>query len=67
MKFGVFDLKTERQCRGAIGMNKDRFFKLLEAFKQSYLDTHGMRLKEKQVDNGIGYRINSEEALLLYI
>ncbi|MDP3009447.1 MAG: hypothetical protein Q8N30_10340, partial [Methylococcales bacterium] len=47
-------------------MDKDRFFKLLEAFKQSYLDIHGMRLKEKQVDNGIGYCINSEEELLLY-
>lgn len=66
MKFGLSDLKTERQCRAAIGMDKDRFFKLLEAFKQSYLDIHGMRLKEKQVDNGIGYCINSEEELLLY-
>ena len=66
MKLGLSDLKTERQCRAAIGMDKDRFFKLLEAFKQSYLDIHGMRLKEKQVDNGIGYCINSEEELLLY-
>ncbi|MDP3008915.1 MAG: hypothetical protein Q8N30_07580, partial [Methylococcales bacterium] len=65
MKLGLSDLKTERQCRAAIGMDKDRFFKLLEAFKQSYLDIHGMRLKEKQVDNGIGYCINSEEELLL--
>ncbi|MDP3008541.1 MAG: hypothetical protein Q8N30_05660 [Methylococcales bacterium] len=55
MKLGLSYLKTERQCRAAIGMDKDRFFKLLEAFKQSYLDIHGMRLKEKQVDNGIGY------------
>lgn len=66
MKFGLSDLKTERQCRAAIGMDKERFFKLLEVFKQSYLDTHGMSLKDRQVDNGIGYCINSEEDLLLY-
>ncbi len=29
MKLGLSDLKTERQCRAAIGMDKDRFFKLL--------------------------------------
>lgn len=66
MKFGIEDLKTERQCRAAIGMDKARFFKLSSAFKKSYIDIHGMSLKERQMDNGSEYCINSEEELLLY-
>jgi hypothetical protein len=66
MKFGITDLKAERQSRAAIGMDKARFFKLLEGFKKSYLDIHGTSLKERQMDNGIEYCINSEEELLLY-
>jgi hypothetical protein len=38
MKFGVSDLSTERQCRAAIGMDKERFYKLLVGFKKSYLE-----------------------------
>jgi hypothetical protein len=66
MKFGLEDLRTERQSRAAIGMDKGRFVKLLLGFKSSYLETYGTSLKERQVDNGIGYCINSEEELLLY-
>lgn len=66
MKFGITDLKTERQSRAAIGMDKARFFKLSEAFNKRYFDIHGTRLKERQMDNGTEYCINSEEELLLY-
>ena len=66
MKFGIKDLKTDRQSRAAIGMDKARFFKLLEAFKKSYFAIHGTSLKERQMDNGAEYCINSEEELLLY-
>jgi hypothetical protein len=66
MKFGLEDLITDRQSRAAIGMDKERFMKLLSAFKSSYLEMYGTSLKERQMDNGIGYCINSEEELLLY-
>lgn len=66
MKFGLEDLRTDRQCRAAIGMDKKRFLKLLPVFKSSYLEAYGMGLKERQTNNGIGYCINSEEELLLY-
>ena len=66
MKFGLEDLRTERQSRAAIGMDKERFIKLLLGFKSSYFETYGTSLKERQMDNGIEYCINSEEELLLY-
>jgi hypothetical protein len=66
MKFGVSDLTTERQCRAAIGMDKERFYKLSVGFKKSYLEIYGMSLNERLVDNKVGYCINSEEELLLY-
>ena len=52
MKFGIIDLRTDRQSRAAIGMDKERFIKLLLGFKSSYLETYGMSLKERQMDNG---------------
>lgn len=66
MKFGIIDLRTDRQSRAAIGMDKERFMKLLLGFESSYFETYGMSLKERQMDNGIEYCINSEEELLLY-
>jgi hypothetical protein len=66
MKFGVSDLNTERQCRAAIGMDINRFYKLSDRFKESYFETYGTSLKDRQMDNGIEYCINSEEELLLY-
>lgn len=66
MKFGIIDLRTDRQSRAAIGMDKERFIKLLLGFKSSYFETYGASLKERQMDNGIEYCINSEEELLLY-
>ena len=66
MKFGIIDLKTDRQSRAAIGMNKERFEKLLLGFESSYFETYGMSLKDRQMANGIEYCINSEEELLLY-
>ena len=66
MKFGIQDLKTERQSRAATGMDKARFFKLSDVFKKCYLDIYGTSLKDRQMDNGAEYCINSEEDLLLY-
>lgn len=66
MKFSVLDLRNERQWRSAIGMNKERFNKLLEPFKNNYRAQYGMSLKERQIESSIDYCINSEEELLLY-
>ena len=66
MKFGITDLKTERQSRAAIGMDKAGFSKLSDAFKKSYFEIYGTSLKERKMDNGVEYCINNEEELLLY-
>jgi hypothetical protein len=66
MKFSVLDLRNERQWRSAIGMNKERFIKLLESFTKHYREQYGMSLKERQIESTIDYCINSEEELLLY-
>jgi hypothetical protein len=50
MKFGLEDLKTERQSRAAIGMDKERFIKLLLGFKSSYFERYGTSLKERQME-----------------
>lgn len=66
MRFSLNDLRNERQWRSAIGMNKERFIKLLESFKKHYQEQYGMSLKERQIETTIDYCINSEEELLLY-
>ena len=66
MKISVSELRTDRQWRAVTGLDKDRFYKLLEPFKQSYIDTYSLSLKERLVDNDIKYCIQSEEDLLLF-
>ena len=66
MKITPEDLKTERHWRSATGMDKARFYKLLEGFKKSYRDEYSQTLKDRQVDNKQGYCINNEEELLLF-
>ncbi len=36
MNISCAELKLDRQCRAAIGMNEERFFQLLNAFKTHY-------------------------------
>jgi hypothetical protein len=66
MKFGILDLKTERQWRAVTGIDRESFFKLLDGFTKSYLETYGEGLKQRLVYTKAGYCINSEEELLLY-
>ena len=47
-------------------MDIERFIKLLLGFKNIYFETYGTSLKERQMDNGIEYCINSEKELLIY-
>lgn len=66
MKIVTSDLRNERQWRSATGMNKERFYKLLEGFEKSYLLEYGQRLNERLVKNKRGYCIHNEEELLLF-
>jgi hypothetical protein len=66
MKFNISDLKTDRQWRSVTGLDKNRFNKLLESFKQTYIETYSMPLPDRLVDNDIDYCIKNEEDLLLF-
>ena len=66
MKITTSDLKTERQWRSATGLDKERFYKLLEGFEKSYLADYGQPLAERLVKNKKGYCIHNEEELLLF-
>lgn len=66
MKIRLSDLTTERKWRAATGFDKQRFEKLLELFKKSYLKTYGKPVKERQVKTEIYYCLNSEEDLLFF-
>jgi hypothetical protein len=66
MKIRISDLKTERQWRAAIGMDKSRFEKLLVDFKKSYLELYHDTLSGRLVETGRAYCIGTEEELLLY-
>lgn len=66
MKLKTSDLKTDRQWRAATGMDKNRFYKLLDGFKKSYQEIHLDKLNERLVESGVEYCIQTEEALLLY-
>lgn len=66
MKIQLSDLTTERKWRAATGFNKQRFEKLLELFKKSYLKIYEKPVKERQVKTEIDYCLNSEEELLFF-
>ena len=66
MKIQLSDLTTERKWRAATGFNKQRFEKLLELFKKSYLKIDEKPVKERQVQTEIDYCLNSEEELLFF-
>ena len=66
MKFSVSDLRTDRQWRSVTGLDKNRFYKLLEHFKETYIETYSLPLHDRQVDNDIEYCIRNEEDLLLF-
>jgi len=65
MKLQSSDLKTDRQWRAATGMDKIRFYKLLDGFKKSYQEIHLDTLSDRLVESGVEYCIQTEEALLL--
>ena len=66
MKISVSDLRTDRQWRSILGLDKNRFQKLLSGFEKSYVEIYGITLKESLVDNDIDYCIKDEEELLLF-
>lgn len=66
MKFSVSELRTDRQWRAVTGLDKNRFYKLLENFKQTYVETYSMTLQDRLVDNDIDYCVKNEEDLLLF-
>ena len=66
MKFSVSDLRTDRQWRSITGLDKNRFYKLLEHFKETYVETYSMLLKDRLVDNDVEYCIKNEEDLFLF-
>ena len=51
MKINISDLKTERQWRAAVGLDKERFKKLLEGFEKSYKELYLETLSERLVEN----------------
>jgi hypothetical protein len=67
MKFTVSDLKQDRQWRATIGMNEERFYILLPAFKKAYFETYQEELSKRKVDVDIDYCITNEAELLLFI
>ena len=66
MKFSVENLKSKRQWKSATGFSKDKFYKVLEQFKLSYIETYGKELKDRLVDSNVDYCIQNEEELLLF-
>jgi len=66
MNISCKGLKLDRQWRSAIGMNKERFFQLLSAFKKNYSSYYGDELNFHLVGNKSVYCIKNEEDLLLF-
>lgn len=66
MRFTTTDLKQDRQWRASVGMNKQQFFILLEAFKKAYFETYQEELAMRKVEVNIEYCIRNEEELLLF-
>lgn len=67
MKLKTKDLSAERQWRAAIGMTAEQFYKLLTFFKSAYLAIHFKTLADRKVGTSIGYCIQDEEELLLFV
>lgn len=66
MKISVSNLGTDRQWRATTGLDKSRFYTLLEHFKKSYIDIYKYTLRDRLVNNKVEYCIQSEEELLLF-
>jgi hypothetical protein len=66
MKITTADLTQDRQWRAMLGLNEQQFYKLSEAFTQTYFDTYHSTLSERKVDVKIKYCIRNEEELLLF-
>lgn len=66
MKITTSDLTQDRQWSATIGMTKERFFVLLDHFKNAYFETYNAALSQRRVEVNIDYCINNEEELLLF-
>lgn len=66
MKISTSELRTDRQWRAAVGLDKKRFYKLLPHFRQSYFEKYKLFLADRLVDNNVDYCIRNEEELLLF-
>jgi len=67
MKIKVSELTTERKWRASTGMNKERFYKLLGNFEESYKETYGKSIADKQAsEKRFEFCISDEEELLYF-
>lgn len=67
MKLQLSELTTERKWRSATGMDKERYYKLLEIFKVSYQEMYGKSIEQKQTaEKRFEFVISSEEELLYF-
>jgi hypothetical protein len=66
MKIQVSELKTKRQWRSATGLDKQKFYELLVAYKKCYLKTYGTRLSKRKAETRIAYCIRTEEEQLFF-
>ena len=66
MKLKIKDLRDERQWRAVVGLDKHRFYLLLEKFTTAYLSIYGQPLRERLLETNLEYCITSEEELLFF-
>lgn len=66
MKIKITELTTERKWRAATGLDKNRFYKLLDSFSPAYLSLNGKTIKSKEEEMQTEFVIRSEEELLLF-
>jgi hypothetical protein len=67
MKIGTLDLTTDRKWRSALGLDEERFFKLLPLFTSSYKELFEKSMESKQADNpASNSKITTYEDLLFF-
>lgn len=67
MKLDVLELTTDRKWRSALGLNKERFYKLLPFFEISYTELFKQSMQERQAENPVkNSSITSYESLLFF-
>ncbi len=67
MKLAISDLTTDRKWRSALGLDKERFLKLLILFEEGYKDYYGKTIEERLADSpGAKSSLKSYEELLFF-